>query len=226
MSSSQQARSLVFADLAGFTALTEAHGDQEAADLAGQFFAVIEGLLETHDARMVKTIGDAAMLCCLDAGGAIELGLRVIDEFGARPEFPSVRVGIHTGPAVERDGDFFGAAVNLAARISGDAAAGEVLLSQDTLDAAGGELSGVELESEGERRYRNVAEPVKVYRALRAGAMEEGLPIDPVCRMAVDPHREGGRLSHAGTVYHFCSLGCARAFANAPESYAGSQPAP
>jgi adenylate cyclase len=128
-------------------------------------------------------------------------------------------VGMHTGPAVERGGDWFGATVNLAARVSAAAAGGEALLTAATR-AACGDVEGVELRERGRRAFRNVAEPVPVCAAVRQGARSSaGLPIDPVCRMAVDPWHSAGRLTHQGVEYCFCSLGCAGAFAQHPSRY-------
>jgi adenylate cyclase len=110
-----------------------------------------------------------------------------VHDIGARHGFPLVRVGMHTGPAVEREGDWFGATVNLAARVSAAAAGGEALLTAATWVAAG-QLAGVELRERGRWAFRNDAEPVQVYAAVRQGARSSaGLPIDPVCQMAVDP---------------------------------------
>ncbi len=89
----------LFADLAGFTALTEVHGDAEAADLAAGFFDDARALLAQHGAEEVKTLGDALMIRCDEARDAIALGVRIVREVGARHGFPSVRVGLHTGPA-------------------------------------------------------------------------------------------------------------------------------
>lgn len=70
---------------------------------------------------------------------------------------------------------------------------------------------------------RNVAKPVALFEAhRRAERSPEGLPIDPVCRMAVDPEHEAGTLRHDGVRYHFCSLECARAFTEAPDRYAAA----
>jgi class 3 adenylate cyclase/YHS domain-containing protein len=215
---SQEQQTFLFADLAGFTALTEVHGDEEAADLAAVFFEAIRDLLDSHAAHEVKTIGDAVMLSCSDARRAVELGLRIVEEFRAHPDFPAVRVGIHTGPAVERHGDWFGAAVNLAARVSAAASGGQVFLTEWTLNAAG-ELPRVEVQSEGEQRFRNIVRPTKIYRALRRGERAEDLPIDPVCRMAVDPERAAGQLCFDERGYYFCSLKCAAAFSADPTSY-------
>jgi YHS domain-containing protein len=79
----------------------------------------------------------------------------------------------------------------------------------------------MELRERGRWTFRNVTEPVPVYAAVRQGARSSaGLPIDPVCRMAVDPWHIAGRLTHEGVEYCFCSLGCAGAFAQHPATYA------
>jgi len=210
----------LFADLAGFTALTEVHGDEEAADLAGEFVEVVRELLREHGGEEVKCIGDAVMIRCGDAGRGVRLGVRIVEEVGSRPGFPSVRVGINTGPAVERRGDWFGAAVNLAARISGAAGGGEVLVG-DATRAAAGDLQGIHFLPRGRRSLRNVAEPVSLFAAApEAERSALGLPVDPVCRMVVDVEHAAGTLSHGGTEYFFCSLDCARAFAEDPARYA------
>jgi adenylate cyclase len=209
----------LFADLAGFTALTEAHGDEEAANLAGSYFEQVAELLPDHGGEQIKTIGDALMVRTGDAAEAIRLALRIVHELGTQHGFPNVRVGIHTGPAVERGGDWFGATVNTAARVSGLASGGEVLLSDATREAAG-EIEGVNLREWGRQELKNVKAPVLIYAALRPGERsDEGLDLDPVCRMAVEPGRSAGRLVYEGTEYRFCSLECASRFAAAPEGY-------
>ena len=211
----------LFADLAGFTALTEAHGDFEAADLVGDFTTAARKLLAEHQGREVKTIGDALMIAGSDAGGAVRLGLRLAHEVGGCHGMPSVRVGMHTGAAVERDGDFIGAAVNVAARISALAGGDQVILSEATRDAAG-TMPDVALHTLGIHTFKNVGSPLTIFEALWLSEEAElrHLPIDPVCRMAIDPDREAGRLAYEGTEFHFCSLKCAGAFSADPERYA------
>jgi adenylate cyclase len=114
-----------------------------------------------------------------------------------------VRVGMHTGPAVECGGDWFGATVNLAARLPAAVSGGDVLLTAATRTAAG-DVHGVELRERGRWTFRNLTEPVPVYAAVRQGVRSSGgLPIDPVCRMAVDPWHSAGRLTHQGVEYCF-----------------------
>jgi adenylate cyclase len=162
------------------------------------------------------------MLRIPDPGDAIVLGLRIANDLMLDHGAPAVRVGLHHGQAVENEGDYFGAAVNLAARVSALAIGGEVLVSGSTA-ALAPDLDGVFYESRGRQTLKNVAEPVEVFAALRLGGLSgDALPIDPVCRMAVDPDRAAGRLVHDGGIYFFCSLSCTGAFAQQPDRYAVS----
>ena len=136
MNSVDQA-TFVFADIAGFTALTEAHGDEHAAELVGQFCDLVHGVLPDYGAESVKSIGDAILIRAPEPASAIRLGTRIAHELMTAHGAPSVRVGMHYGPAIERDGDYFGAAVNLAARVSSVATGGEVLLTSTTGALAG-----------------------------------------------------------------------------------------
>jgi adenylate cyclase len=212
--------SFLFADIAGFTALTEAHGDEEAVALIGRFADAVAAELPAVGGEHVKTIGDALMLRVPEPGPAIQLGLHIVrgvfEEHGA----PAIRVGLHHGSAIERHGDYFGAAVNLAARISGLAAGGEVLVSGTTA-ALAPDLDGVVYESRGRHTLKNVSEPVEIFAALEVGETADRLPVDPVCHMAVDPERAPGRLLYDGEAYFFCSLACAGEFARQPERFAG-----
>jgi adenylate cyclase len=208
----------MFADIAGFTALTEAHGDEEAVALVTQFADAVGEQLPPGAAH-VKTIGDALMLRVPDPAEAILLGVRITDGPLGVHGAPAVRVGLHHGPAIERDGDYFGATVNVASRVSAVAAGGEVLLTGQTA-ALVPDLEGVLYESRGRHTLRNVREQVELFAALPLGKTGRGrLPVDPVCRMAVDPNRAAGRLVHGGTAYFFCSLTCAGAFAQEPDRF-------
>jgi adenylate cyclase len=149
----------LFADLVGFTALTDAEGDERAAAIGAALQLRVRELSEQHDAEVVKGMGDAAMVRCCNPGAAVRLALRLVDEVTADPVLPPIRIGVHSGSAVNHDGDWYGRAVNVASRLCSVAAGGEVLVSESTL-AAAGELPKVAV---GERRLhwlKNVTEPV------------------------------------------------------------------
>jgi adenylate cyclase len=211
----------VFADLAGYTALTEAHGDEHAADTAAEFSQAVRSLIDDYSAEEVKMIGDAMLLRVRDASHAVHLAARLIGDHGARHRSLGVRIGMHTGGAVRREGDWFGASVNVASRIADLAHAGEVLISVATKDAAEGALLPGQLRGRGRHRLKNVAEPVELFALVPEGVEERRLPIDPVCRMAVDPALATEQAVYRGVEHHFCSSGCAEAFRAAPERYAG-----
>jgi adenylate cyclase len=207
----------LFADLAGFTALTEAHGDEQAADLVGEFADKVRELVG-EKGSVLKTIGDAVMVRFPRASDAVVAGVRIATEVGHGHGAPAVRVGMHHGSAVERQGDWFGATVNVAARVAALASAGEVLLTESTVDAAG-ELEGIRFARHGAHRLRNVTQPLQVLSAAPTAGRDVQLEVDPVCRMAVDPAHASGRLRHEGREYLFCSLECAGRFAAYPDRY-------
>jgi adenylate cyclase len=213
------AATFAFADIAGFTALTEAHGDEAAFALIADFIKAVKTELPAVRGEHVKTIGDALMLRIPDPRDAIVLGLRIANELMLDHGAPAVRVGLHHGPAVESEGDYYGASVNLAARVSAFASGGEVLVTGSTA-ALVPEVEGVFYESRGRQALKNIAEPVEIFAAVPMGSSTEGpLPVDPVCRMVVDPDRAAGRLIHDGEAYFFCSLACAGTFAHQPERF-------
>ena len=150
----------LFADLVGFTALSIELGDEEAANTATRFHREVRELAARHGATVVKSLGDGAMVRAHDAGDAVRLGLELANGLDG---LPPVRVGVNTGPAVERDGDFFGSTVNMAARLSQAARGGEVLLTEATRAAA--RRRGTRLEQRGARTFRNARDPVVVYAA-------------------------------------------------------------
>jgi class 3 adenylate cyclase len=212
-------QTFLFADLAGFTALTEVHGDERAAVVAGGFCDRIRVRAADFRAEVIKTIGDAVLVRCPNAKDAIEFGLDILDEEDRRPDSPEVRIGMHTGSAVERGGDWFGAAVNVAARVVAAATAGEVVLTDATAKAAGA-LHEIELERLGARHLKNVSEPVLLLHANKAGPRRGAAVVDPVCRMTVAEKEWIGSLLFNGRRFHFCSLECARRFAADPQRYA------
>jgi adenylate cyclase len=151
--------SFLFTDLVGFTALTAAEGDDRAAEVACDFYDRVRPLLAPHGAEEIKTIGDALMLRCDEPADAMRLGVAIVSELESDPSFPLVRVGIHTGPAVHHNGDWYGTTVNVAARLCAAAAGGQVLASETTRERAG-RVRGLEFGEERLHWLKNVSDPV------------------------------------------------------------------
>ena len=152
---------IAFADLAGYTRLTEEAGEEEAVDIIDRF---VEGVQHTlpEDARVIKTIGDEVMVVGSDAGRLLDwaVGFQQL-----QTERPLPRIGIHQGLTLYRDGDYYGRAVNLAARVGARAAGGEVLVTRPLVDAAGAHL---EFERIGEVKLKGFSESTELFLARQA----------------------------------------------------------
>ena len=154
-----------FADLVGFTRL----GEEVPADELGSLAVRLEALateVAAPPVRLVKTIGDAAMLTAPDPEPLLTAALELLSAADAEGEdFPQLRAGAALGEAVPRAGDWFGRPVNLASRITSIARPGSLLAERDARDAAG---EAFRWSFAGERRIRGLRSPVALYRARAA----------------------------------------------------------
>jgi adenylate cyclase len=144
----------LFADMVGYTEFTARHGDDRAADLAVSFHEQVCALAGELGCHVVKTIGDAVMVRSENGDAAVELAKRILALTHERG-FPPSRVGLDTGPAIERNGDWFGSTVNTASRVASAAGAGELLVTERTRDATRG-LAGAELAWRGRRALKGL----------------------------------------------------------------------
>lgn len=207
---------IAFVDLAGFTALTQEHGDEAAVDLVENFTTIARQAADQAGAHLVKSIGDAVML----AGPAPEAVLRAVrqifDVSYDRDGLPEPRAGLHHGAVVDRDADYFGATVNLAARVAGRASSGQALVTSTILDAA--RCADLEAVALGAHHLRNLVDPVLLW-AIELCPTQVDTSIDPVCRMRISCQAAVARVHHSGTEHVFCSLACVAKFAADPDRY-------
>jgi adenylate cyclase len=151
---------IAFADLAGYTRLTEEVGDEEAVSAVERFVEQVEQSLP-DDARIIKTIGDEVMVVGTDPGALLDWAVRFQEEVAERP-LP--RIGIHYGETLYRDGDYYGREVNQASRVAARAAGGEVLATRPVVDHAHDELT---FERIGEVRLKGFADTTELFLARR-----------------------------------------------------------
>jgi adenylate cyclase len=156
-----------FADLVGFTRL----GEEVPPDELGRLAARLEVLateVATPPVKLVKTIGDAAMLASAEPEPLIDAALALIDAADAEGgEFPQLRAGAALGLALPRAGDWFGRPVNLASRITSIARPGSLVADREVRESA---RESYRWSFAGERRLRGVREPVSLFRVRRLGA--------------------------------------------------------
>lgn len=154
----------LFADLVGFTAFTERVGDELAADVAVAFQTATDHLAADFDCEVVKSLGDAVMIHGRDAARVVALALRIAHELSQENWCPPLRMGVHSGTAVARGDDWYGSTVNLAARLTDAAGAGEVLISLTTRDLLASH-DALTIDDRGARTFKNVGAPVDVFAA-------------------------------------------------------------
>jgi adenylate cyclase len=158
---------IAFADLAGYTRLTEEAGEEEAVDAVERFVGAVE-LTLPDDARVVKTIGDEVMVVGSDAGALTDWAVGFQELYAS--ERPRPRIAVHYGETLYREGDYYGREVNLAARVAARSAGGEVLVTRPVVDQAGPHLA---FELIGEVRLKGFSYSTELFLA-RAGESVDG----------------------------------------------------
>ena len=156
------AQTALFADLCDYTRLTEELGDAAAAHMALELRRIAVSVARRHHGRVVKTLGDGVHLHFAKPGDAVRASLALLCQIGAC-DLPRARVGVNAGPMVAAGGDYYGHAVNLAARIAAHAAPGEVLVGETVTQSC--VTDRVSFDSVGSVLLKGVAEPVALYRA-------------------------------------------------------------
>jgi adenylate cyclase len=153
-----------FLDLTGYTRLTEERGDQAAADLAARLARLVRRSSQEHGGTPVKWLGDGVMFYFREPADAVLAAVELVEVVG-RHGLPPAHVGVHAGPVVFQDGDYFGRTVNLAARIAAYARPGEVLVSREVVDAAEG--GSVAFSEVGPVELKGVSGMLRLYAARR-----------------------------------------------------------
>jgi adenylate cyclase len=203
--------SIVFIDLAGFSAATDVYGDERALAMLQVFEGIVHDAL--GDASPLKWIGDEVMLALGDCTSALALLGVILNKCRDERRLPLTRTGVHCGPVLRRGGDVFGSTVNIAARITALAGPGELLTTQQIADVA--KASGVAIEDRGEHQIRSVSNPLRLF-AIEVAPAADPMWIDPVCKMhaPLTAYRKA-----AGDRHWFCSTRCADAYRQNPAAY-------
>ena len=169
-----QIRTFLIADVRGYTLFTQERGDEAAAKLAAKFAEIAREAVEGRGGTLLELRGDEALCVFASAReairAAVDLQQRFVDETIEQPELPlTVGIGLDAGEAVPVEGGYRGGALNLAARLCGQAKAGEILGSREVTHLAR-RLEGVRYEDRGSLTFKGISDPVGVVRIVPEGA--------------------------------------------------------
>ena len=193
----------LIADLSGYTALTEVHGDTHAADAVIRYAEIARACL-APPTEIVERVGDEILFASPSARAVVETALRLLETVEREPLFPTIRAGVHFGAALRQGGKYFGATLNLTARVAAYARAGQVVATRGIVERLG--------------EVGDIA-PVGVFELRRRREAGTAQQTDPVCRMRIEPASAAARIRFAEREYFFCSLDCAQRFATSPDAY-------
>ncbi len=165
----------LFADLRGYTAYVEAHGDAAASALLDVYRRLVRDAVARHDGAEIKTEGDSFYVVFPSASGAVLCGLDVVAAAAASgiadPDHPiRVGIGVHAGESVTGAEGYVGSAVNIAARVCALAKPGEVLVT-DTVRSLTRTSGRLTFTAVGRRTLKGITEPIALYRAEPAGGV-------------------------------------------------------
>jgi adenylate cyclase len=159
---------MCFLDITGYTRLTQERGDMAAAELAGQLGRLVERTSVNYGGRPVKWLGDGVMFWFRDPGPGVIAALDMVAAV-ASAGLPPAHVGLHAGPVVFQEGDYYGQTVNVASRIADYARPGEVLVSQAVVEASPD--TGASFTEIGPVELKGVTGPTLLHSAHRSSSL-------------------------------------------------------
>lgn len=157
---------MCFLDITGYTRLTQERGDAAAAELAEQLGHLVQRTSFKYGGRPVKWLGDGVMFYFPNPGPGVVAALEMVTGV-TEAGLPPAHVGLHAGPVIFQEGDYYGQTVNVASRIAEYARPGEVLVSQEVVDAAG--AAEVAFREIGPIELKGVSGAMRLHAAQRAG---------------------------------------------------------
>ena len=162
---------MCFLDITGYTSLTQERGDAAAAQLAEQLGRIVQRTSVKYGGRAVKWLGDGVMLHFPDPGPGVVAALEMVEGV-AEAGLPPAHVGLHAGPVIFQEGDYYGQTVNVASRIADYAPAGDVIVSQQVVDASAG--AAIAFREVGPVELKGVAGAMLLHAASRPGSATPG----------------------------------------------------
>ena len=208
--------SFLIADLAGYTSLTETHGDVSAMDIVNKYVDIVEECLK-KETILVERVGDEVLIVSDNIESLLKVSIELVERTEGELNFPSIHVGLHSGKVIENEGHYFGSTLNLTSRISSYSRGGQILCSKNVVDELNGK-EGFNFLKLGDVRFKNVSKLTEIFEVITKSRLRK-LSIDPVCKMQIDVENPPAKIPYKDSMYYFCSFKCSKIFVNQPENF-------
>ena len=202
---------ILMADLSGYTALTEVHGDRAAMLVINKFIDIAKKSL-AGESKLLERAGDQLVIISEDADDLARTAMALLRNSERESYFLPIHAGLHYGTVFEHNGHYYGSTLNLASRISSRAKGNRILCSGDFIDA----MAEPELYRtiyHGSVNFKNVFEAREIFELQSLSGLERVEPkIDPICQMQLDEEELNISYHYGDEDYHFCSEDCKEIF--------------
>lgn len=160
----RQVEACVFADLSGYTRLTEESGDEAAAQVSLKLAELVNEIASRHRGAVVKMLGDGVHFHFKNPSDAVMASLAIVERVGPSG-LPPAHIGVNAGPMIYEEGDYFGRTVNIAARIASQAGPNQVFVGEDVLRHL--TPNGFRLVAVGAFELKGIAKPLTLHEVIR-----------------------------------------------------------
>ena len=205
----EQKLAILIADLSGYTALTETHGPDTAADMIDKFLSIVENCL-TGDCALHQRVGDEVLIVSQSPDHLLTTAVMLMQKCAAEHHFLQLHGGLHYGNLLKRNDHYFGSPLNLTSRIASKASKGSFWCSQDFRNELSN-ASHLTFSSKGKHQFKNVSGEMEIFEINVEDSTT--FDIDPVCRMVIQK-RENAIPHPTQKNIYFCSEDCLYIYSN------------
>ena len=198
---------IMMADLSGYTAMTEVHGADSAAGIIDKYLSLVNKSL-VGSSHLHQRVGDEMVIVADSAEDLAYTAIFLFEQAQDQNQFLPLHAGLHYGPIVKKDGDYYGSTINTASRIASVAEKGQIFCSAEFLNQLP-EGHPYIVERKGMHVLKNVMKPVELFHmSCCIEFMTKKYVIDPVCHMLIKSPADAPQLEYKNERYYFCSQKC------------------
>ena len=203
----------MMADLSGYTAMTEVHGAHTAVSLIDKYLALVKKSL-VGSSHLHERVGDEMIIVANSAEDLAYTATFLFEHAYEESGFLPLHAGLHYGPIVKKDNDYFGSTINTASRITSAAEKGRIVCSAEFINQLP-EGHPYVAKSKGVHRFKNLMKPVELFEmSCCIEYMTRKYVIDPVCHMLIKTPATALHFLHNKEHFYFCSGKCLSMFKN------------